>query len=76
MFIVYGKDGCTYCTQATQLLQSKKQDFLYKKLEDDFSREDLIDTLKVYGVVPKTLPQITKDGAYVGGYHELRNLLS
>lgn len=76
MFIVYGKENCTYCVQAVELLKAKGEEFTYKKLEVDYSKDDLIEIIGKYGVVPRTLPQIAKDGEYVGGYNELKVLLS
>lgn len=76
MFTVYGKEDCTYCVQAVELLKQKGEEFTYKKLDVDYSKDDLIEMVGKYGVVPRTLPQITKDGEYVGGYNELKDLLS
>lgn len=76
MFIVYGKEDCTYCVQAVELLKSKGEEFLYKKLDVDYSRDELFSTLDQFGVVPRSMPQITSEQGYVGGFTELRNLLA
>ena len=38
-------------------------------------RRDLMEKCKEMGVVPRTVPQIWIDDAYVGGFQELKNKL-
>ena len=76
MFTVYGKEDCTYCVQAVELLKQNGEEFTYKKLGVDYSKEALLSIIGEFGVIPRSVPQIVKDGEYVGGYDALKNLLT
>lgn len=80
MFIVYGKEDCTYCVQAVELLKSKGVGFVYKKLDVDYTRDDLFRIMGKLGATPRTMPQIVleKDNQldYVGGFRELQKFLN
>ena len=73
MFTVYGKTGCSACVQAEQLLETKGLDYEYALLGLNYSLEDF------YNVAPKThktFPMVTKDGKYIGGLVELKEVLA
>ena len=76
MFVVYGKDGCTFCDKAKALLESKNLQYVYKQLGEDFILEDLLALAKD----AKTFPQIFEiEGnsmTLVGGFTELSQKLS
>ena len=72
-FTIYGKTNCNSCTQAKQLLESVGLDFEYKQLGKDF------ELLEMYEIAPRThkaFPMIAKDGKYLGGIVELKQLLN
>lgn len=72
-FTIYGKTNCTSCVQAKQLLESVGLDFEYKQLGNDF------ELLEMYDIAPRThkaFPMIVKDGEYLGGIAELKQLLN
>ena len=72
MITIYGKDDCTYCEQAVSLCKLKGVPYIYKKLGVDITRDELIDKITSYGVVPRTMPQIEDEAGYIGGFKELQ----
>lgn len=80
MYIVYGKPNCPYCEKAKGLLKTKGLEFEYKTLDEDYSRDDLLDVCRPFRVIPKTMPQIflqSEEGAesYIGGFDQLAETL-
>jgi len=69
---VYTKENCIYCTKAKMLLASKGIFYNELKLNEDFSRENL---LELYPSV-KTFPVIVVDGFNIGGAQELELILN
>lgn len=69
---LYTKDNCTFCTQAKMLLSSKGVSFEEYKLNEDFSRESLLELFPS----AKTFPVIVVDGFNIGGYTELNKFLT
>ena len=72
-YVIYGKDNCTFCEQAKNLLTQKSLDFVYLELGKDYTREELLE------IAPdaRTVPQIwIQDGEYatrIGGFKELKD---
>lgn len=80
-FVVYGKDNCQYCSSAKKMLEVRKQDFVYKSLNEDYSVDDLKGLAKaVAGVEVKTFPQIfLLEGdkiIHIGGFEETMKFLN
>jgi len=69
--IVWSKDQCSFCVQAKNLLNSKNIEFEERNIQQDWTREQLLE------VVPdaRTLPQIFIDDKLIGGFTELRQHL-
>lgn len=70
--IVWGQDGCNYCTMAVKLLQSRNCEVEERKLGEGWTKKDLI--LDVPHA--RSVPQIFVDGVYVGGYKELKEMVT
>lgn len=71
-YIVYSKLSCAPCQQAEQLLKDHNQNYTKLILDEDF------DIIGLYNNVPKScksFPAILKDGVFIGGLNDLRNLL-
>jgi glutaredoxin 3 len=70
--IVWSKDACTFCDQAKNLLKLKGIEYEERNVSKDWTKEQLLE------VVPtaRTLPQIFLDDTYVGGFTELRKILT
>ena len=66
MIEIYGRDNCGYCDRAIALAERLQVDFTYKKLDTDFTREQLLEQFPN----AKTFPQIRINGNYIGGYTE------
>ena len=43
MIEIYGKDHCPYCDKAIALAERIEAKFVYKKLDTDFTKEDLME---------------------------------
>lgn len=56
LYLIYGKDGCTYCDKAKKFAEDNGINYEYLTLGVDYKKEHLID--KCYPVKPKTVPQI------------------
>ena len=74
-YLIFGKDQCKYCTLATDLLMSKKfREIQYIKINDIDERRAFYSYINnKYKVNIKTVPQIFKDGEYIGGHSDLVN---
>lgn len=74
MFEVYGRDNCTFCDQAKELLKDKGLEYKYVDVSN--SVEQFKVKMKTeHGITIKTVPQITVDGKYVGGFESLQSFL-
>jgi len=69
---LYSRHDCFYCSQAKVLLASKNIPFTELKLNEDFSRENL---LELYPSA-KTFPVVVVNGFNIGGYTQLQTMLS
>jgi len=69
---IYSKDNCKLCNAAIQLSEAKGHETIVKKLDEDFTREELFEQFPG----AKTFPQIIVDGEKIGGFTDLRTILS
>jgi glutaredoxin 3 len=81
VYTVYSKPACPHCDQAKALLKSNNLPFTVvnldvgqPKTEDELyiSREDLLSKIPT----ARTMPQIFKEEAYIGGFSDLKQSLS
>lgn len=70
VYVVYGKQGCKYCTAAVQVLSGANAVYEYH----DVVEEGLVEDLKNDG--HKTVPQIWLNNHHIGGYTELVEFLN
>ena len=68
MIEIYGKPQCPFCDQAKLLCQTQRYEFTYKQLDEDFSREELMEIFPT----ARTFPQIRINGENIGGFTELK----
>ena len=68
---IYSKPQCPYCVQAKALAEREGHELTYKMLDDDFSREQLMETFPG----ARTFPQIIVDGEKIGGFTEFKALV-
>lgn len=77
MITIYGKTGCPQCDQAKLFCEQMQIEYEYLVLGVDYEREAFIEVMQeIYGVVPRTMPQITQEGVYIGSLKELKEHLS
>ncbi|QXM18571.1 putative glutaredoxin [Acinetobacter phage Phab24] len=72
MIEIYGKSGCSGCSEAKQLCEMKGVSYKYLTLGSDYQLKEF---LEVSGGKHKSFPMITSDGNYLGGLQELKNIL-
>lgn len=64
---VYSKDSCPYCVKAINLLETTDLEFTVKKLDKDFTRDEILEKFPD----ARTFPIITLDNMWIGGYDQL-----
>lgn len=80
MYLIYGKDNCTYCVQSEELLKSKGQSYKSFKIGEDITMEDFVLLFSERDLPrPRTAPQVflqDENGVqYVGGFTQLKEML-
>lgn len=72
--VVWSQEYCSYCESAKNLLHSYGYEVEERKIGDDgaYSKQDLL------AAVPhaRSVPQIFIDNKYIGGFQELRKILT
>jgi glutaredoxin len=66
--VVWSKDSCPFCVQAKALLKQKGIEFEERNINEDWTREQLLEAVPE----ARTLPQIFLDDKLIGGFTELR----
>lgn len=73
MITVYSKDNCPQCLQVESLLKMKGKTYEVKKLDKDYTREDLDKVFEAAGKpVARSFPMVFKDGSFVGTLNEVK----
>lgn len=71
--IIWSKNQCIYCDQAKRLLESKGIEYEERNINGDtWTKEQLLEAVPQ----ARSVPQIFVDDEYVGGFNELREVLS
>ena len=74
MFVVVTRDQCNFCDTAKALLKATNNQYTEYNVQSPSSKW-VLDLIKKAGYT--TVPQIwNKDGSYIGGYTELKQLLT
>jgi len=68
---LYTKKNCGYCDFAKKLLTQKSVQYTTLVLDEDFTRENLLELFPN----AKTFPVVVVDGYNIGGYNELQIIL-
>jgi glutaredoxin 3 len=71
MINVYGKQDCTYCAAAKNLLESKNIPYNYFNVGEDVGIDFVIENFP--GI--RTVPIVQVNGKHIGGYDELKEYL-
>lgn len=72
MIEIYGKDNCPFCDKAKALCERIGEEYEYKLLGFDFTREELMEQFPT----ARTFPQIRIDGEAIGGYENFADWAS
>lgn len=72
-FTVYTSTNCNWCIKAKRLLQDYNFDYDEKKLNEDYTREEL--RVVVPEHLPLTVPQVFIGNHRIGGYEDLADYL-
>jgi glutaredoxin len=74
MFVIVTRDQCNFCDSAKVLLKGSNTPYVEYNIQSPSSKW-LLHLIKKAGYT--TVPQIwNKDGSYIGGYTELKQLLT
>jgi len=68
---IYSKPACPFCVQAKNLAEQKGYEYTYKMLDEDFTREELMEKFPT----ARTFPQIVVEGQSIGGFTEFKALV-
>lgn len=71
MIEIWGKAHCPFCEQAKALCESRELTYVYKQLDVDFTRDEILETFPG----ARTFPQIIVGGNKIGGFTELNTYL-
>lgn len=75
-FKVYGKKDCTYCTLAIELLETLDKDYVYMVLDEDYPLSDFRSIFPGATTVPQVITINGTSVNKIGGYDELKELLT
>ena len=68
---VYGKENCSYCTKAKNLLELYNIEYNYFNVGVDLTVDELIESFPT----AKTVPIIVVNNKWIGGFGELETYL-
>jgi len=71
MIEIYSKQDCPYCFKSKELLKNAGMSFVERKLNEDFTREILLDKFPN----AKSYPVVVVDGFHIGGYTQLAEMV-
>jgi len=67
-FEIYSKDNCGYCDMAISLAKHKGLPHTIKKLDKDFTREQLLEQFPT----ARSFPVVVLNGEFIGGFNEFK----
>jgi len=67
MIEIWGKDNCPNCTKAKSYLDVRNIDYIYKRMGDDFTREQVFEEFPT----ARVFPQIKINGKSIGSYEQM-----
>jgi glutaredoxin len=71
MITVYGKDNCSYCTKAKELLNIKQIPYSYLKVGEDIGINEFVE---MYPNI-KSVPYILVNKTPIGGFTDLQKYI-
>lgn len=70
-YTIVGRSNCSFCDKAKELLEEHGQVYTYCSIEDNKWVLDLFRRSAI-----NTVPQVWLDDKHIGGYAELKNLIT
>jgi len=67
MIEIWGKDNCPNCAKAKSYLDVRNIDYIYKRMGDDFTREQVFEEFPT----ARVFPQIKINGKPIGSYEQM-----
>lgn len=64
---IWGKPSCPFCEKAKSLCERMNLKYVYKQLDQDFTREQVFEEFPT----ARTFPQIKINDKAIGGYDQL-----
>lgn len=75
-YIIYSKDDCTQCLQLESLLRAKGKNYFVKKLDKDYTRDELAKLFQTLGKpMPRSFPMLFRKGEYIGTLNDAKLLI-
>lgn len=74
-YVVYSKDGCSFCQQAKNFLLIKSKNFDVKNLGNDYTLEEFREKFPQQKTFPMIVHENTDSSVEIGGYDKLREYL-
>ena len=71
MIEIWGKTQCPHCEQAKMFCETRQYNYVYKQLDVDFTREEVLEAFPG----ARTFPQIKVNGEIVGGFDKLASYI-
>lgn len=71
MIEIWGKPACPFCEQAKLFCERNQYEYIYKELDKDFTRDEILETFPG----AKTFPQIIVGGTKIGGHDKLASYI-
>ena len=71
MIEIWGKPACPHCEAAKRTCEKYGLKYVYKQLDVDFTRDEVLETFPG----ARTFPQIIVGGTKIGGYDKLTTYL-
>lgn len=68
---LYTKENCSYCDKAKNLLEQKSLAYTSYKLNEEYTRDELIEKFPS----ARSFPVIVIDDVYIGGFTQLEKVL-
>lgn len=69
--IVWTKENCPSCVKAKTLLDNRKISYELRQVGEDWTREQLLESIPT----ARSVPQIVINGNNIGGYEQLMSYL-
>ena len=67
MIEIWGKSNCPNCHKAKMFCETRNLDYIYKQLDVDFTREQVMDKFPT----ARVFPQVVINGKPIGSYDQM-----